>query len=210
MGSWCSGPRRSATGCLDDQLPIDVRQLKRLGALAIGQISEWTWTVAGDVHVAQVRAQPDRLTVRSDTSQRYARLDLALVKAPCTYGGIRHWFQCPGCMRSAAILYAAVGFVCRRCVSLPYRSQNRRAVGRALLRASRIRRRLGGTERIIDSAGRKPKGMHWRTYARLRRELDIQARICVGVFEEQLRRIHRSVPQLSAPADLHCDLRQGS
>lgn len=38
-------------------------------------------------------------------------------------------------------------------------------------RADRIRRRLGWDAGIANPSGGKPKGMHWRTFARLNVEL---------------------------------------
>ena len=41
-----------------------------------------------------------------------------------------------------------------------------------LLKAQAIRQRLGGTPCVGDDFPQKPKGMHWRTYNRLRQKAD--------------------------------------
>jgi len=89
---------------------------------------------------------------------------------PCHYGGHRAWFRCPadGCGRRVAILYYAGIFACRRCHQLAYWSQRCSASEGALRRAQAIRERLGGTGNMYCPFPVKPKGMHWRTYRRLR------------------------------------------
>jgi hypothetical protein len=48
-----------------------------------------------------------------------------------------------------------------------YRTQRDQAYDRASSRADRIRNRLGREPGILNDAGGKPKGMHWRTFERL-------------------------------------------
>jgi hypothetical protein len=94
---------------------------------------------------------------------------------PCHYGGQRAWFVCPGvrggvpCRRRVAKLYLLSRyFVCRHCLDLTYESRVEKPHYRALHKAQAIRRRLGGSASMIEPFPPKPKGMHWRTYQRLR------------------------------------------
>jgi hypothetical protein len=50
---------------------------------------------------------------------------------------------------------------------LAYESQQEDLIGRAQLKAQKIRMRLGGSGYPADLFPDKPKGMHWRTYERL-------------------------------------------
>jgi hypothetical protein len=78
------------------------------------------------------------------------------------------------CGRRVAVLYAAGElFACRRCYGLVYASQQESVSYRGLGKAQKIRMRLGGSADLFDEFPTKPKGMHWRTYDRLRRAHDI-------------------------------------
>jgi hypothetical protein len=96
----------------------------------------------------------------------------------CHLGGRRPWFVCPsnsnGCGRRVALLYG-VGelFACRRCYGLAYASQQEALHHRGLEKAQKIRMRLGGSPNMLDAFPDKPKGLHWRTYDRLRRAHDM-------------------------------------
>jgi hypothetical protein len=92
----------------------------------------------------------------------------------CNYGGRRAWLVCPvvGCGRRVAILYGGGIFACRHCFRLAYASQRESRDSRAMQRANSIRRRLGWGVGIANPAGGKPKGMHWRTFEKLKAEHD--------------------------------------
>ena len=80
--------------------------------------------------------------------------------------GIRRWFECPGRNLRSRILYGP-RFRCRLCHGLSYESQFESRAQRANRRARKIRRRLGGSDCLMDEFPSKPTGMHWRTYQRL-------------------------------------------
>jgi hypothetical protein len=91
---------------------------------------------------------------------------------PCNLGGRRAWFLCParGCGRRVAILYGGSIFACRHCHKLAYQCQRETDDDRAMRRADTIRRRLGWEPGILNGGGGKPKGMHWRTFERMKAE----------------------------------------
>lgn len=81
-------------------------------------------------------------------------------------------FICPDCTRRVATLYLKdLYFRCRRCGQLGYQSQRRSRATRALEKAARIKRQLGGMGEYAEPVPARPKGMHQKTYARLCREV---------------------------------------
>jgi hypothetical protein len=93
----------------------------------------------------------------------------------CHLGGQRPWFVCSVyrngqyCGRRAAVLYAGGKlFACRRCYGLAYASQQETPMYRGVGRAQKIRLKLGGSPNLLEPFPDRPKGMHRRTYARLR------------------------------------------
>lgn len=77
-------------------------------------------------------------------------------------------------------------FLCRHCYDLTYQSRRDNKMYRALYKAQRIRERLGGSANMTKPFPEKAKGMHWKTYWRLREEHD-EAEMEVRAAEERVR-----------------------
>lgn len=178
MGGRGSG-RRWRWGTKDlttQQRALDVRRLHREGILArhwerIG----WRWSDGGWIELCP---KPDLLLLvyryrghNTGGEWRDVEEEVRLDWTVPHYGGRRPWFLCPACSRRAAKLYGGARFLCRRCARLAYPSQNENVLDRRLRRANKIRLRLGGEPGMLTDFPWKPKGMHWRTYARLRQEV---------------------------------------
>jgi len=90
-------------------------------------------------------------------------------RTSCNYGGFRTWFLCPRCWQRVAVLYCAGKyFFCRYCYNLTYASQQVQRCDRLMMKARAIRERFGGSADLSAPFPEKPKGMHWKTYWRLR------------------------------------------
>jgi hypothetical protein len=108
----------------------------------------------------------------------------------CHLGGHRPWFVCSFsshgryCGRRVAVLYGAAElFACRHCYGLTYASQREALYLRDVGKAQKIRVRLGGSPVMSQAFPNKPKGMHWRTYKRLRHAHDVaEARSMMGLM----------------------------
>ena len=176
-GSGQYGGRPTTDGCRS----LDINRLHRDGCLRPGWRGTVHWSRDGEVVASiGVRATEGRITLtyryrRNDEEWQAVEEPVPIVWTPCHFGGSRPWFVCPGvvdgvpCGRRVGKLYGPGRyFLCRHCYRLAYQSQREQPHERALRRANAIRRRLGGEPGMLCPFPEKPKGMHWRTYERLR------------------------------------------
>jgi hypothetical protein len=159
---------------------IDVRELQLKTRLRPGLcfIKKWfrNGAPAGKVFIF---TRPDAIILvhracpPGDTESRIVELQVPIIWTKCHLGGRRPWFKCltitngEVCGRRVAKLYGRC-FECRRCMGLGYASQREIPLRRAGRRAQMIKMRLGGSNDPLDPFPQKPRGMHWRTYRRLR------------------------------------------
>ena len=130
-----------------------------------GSISWWTLTEDDQVTA---------LTLAYTVAGESVSYQVPLTWTPCHYGGQRPWFRCPEkrCDRRVAVLYGGKYFLCRHCHNLAYESTRENEASRYLRKAQTIRMKLGGSASIYECFPKKPKGMRWRTYDRLRSTAD--------------------------------------
>jgi hypothetical protein len=178
----------------EDCRSIDVRRWQREGRLRAGQIFSSSWQCNGEpVGSISVRTEADaavlmfRAKNRQDSDWKSVEQRVEIAWTECHLGGRRPWFVCPVytggryCGRRVALLYAAAElFACRSCYGLAYASQQEALGYRGLGKARKIRMRLGGGANVLEAFPDKPKGMHWRTYDRMRRAYDIAA-VRIGI-----------------------------
>jgi hypothetical protein len=181
-GNWYRFDMKTTT---DECHSVDVRYLHRNGLLKPGHWFSLRWSRAGSETgsirgVVEGDKRPERVVLlyrcRSGPGDEWENVKEAveLTRTSCNFGGERPWFICPGvvngvvCGRRVAVLYGPGRyFLCRHCYDLRYESQNENEMYRALRRAQKIRKRLGGSANMMEPFPEKPKGMHWRTYERL-------------------------------------------
>lgn len=175
MGSTGSG-RQGGGRCTDNMRALDVRKIHREGLLSPGRLFSWRWSCNGETTARiDLHVDVDRvfLSYRSrrhfDAEWESINYAVGFAWTPCTLGGRRVWWLCPGvgCGRRVAALYGGRLFACRHCHRLAYRSQRESERDRASREVNTIRRRLGWPAGFLNDTGGKPKGMHWRTYWRL-------------------------------------------
>ena len=179
MGGYGSGRRVSwaTRDTTAGAFGLSINRLHRGGELRPGCWSSWTWSLRGQpTGSISVWAENGhvRLSYQSsvgegqwETIEQCVRIEWT----PCHFGGARPWFCCPGigCGRRVGKLYGVgADFLCRHCHHLAYESQRENRAFRALRRAQTLRIRLGGSGSMGELFPEKPKGMHWRTYDRLR------------------------------------------
>ncbi|WP_247737263.1 hypothetical protein [Thauera aromatica] len=174
-----------------DYRRLDVRELHRAGVLTPGWSGGWCWYRRGEkVATVNVEVGEASIRLRYEATDRGERkgYDYAvrLARTGCTFGGARPWFLCPCCGRRVAILYGGSVFACRNCRELAYEVQREDGADRLARRADAIRERLGWEVGILNPDGWKPKGMHWRTFWRLKAEHDRLKGGALGAWAKRL------------------------
>ncbi len=190
MGGPGSG-RRGGCDVIADYRRLDVRQLQRASVLTPGWRCGWCWYRRGEkraeinIEVGDVSIQ---LRYRATDQGEWKDYDytVGLVRTGCNYGGERPWFLCPCCGRRVAILYGGAMFACRVCYGLAYAVQREDDADRLARRADAIRDRLGWEAGILNPDGWKPRGMHWRTFWRLKAEHDRLKGGALGAWAKRL------------------------
>jgi hypothetical protein len=105
-----------------------------------------------------------------------------LTQTTCNYGGVRHWFKCEYCHGRVGVLYLSGGqCACRKCFKLAYKSEREGYHGQQFRKADNLRARLGWQPGIAHPDGVKPKGMHWKTFNRMKAEHDFSVQKILGV-----------------------------
>ncbi len=177
MGGYGSGRRGDARDTTADYLRMDVRFMERQGYLRVFCGGSLHWSRRGERFASiNFRSESDRVVLSYKNRTRGEEWEsleypVLLERTPCNYGGFRSWFRCPasGCGRRTATLFGGRIFACRRCYGLAYESQRQLPHDRAADRAQKILDRLRAEHyTIFDTAPPRLKGMHRRTYERLR------------------------------------------
>lgn len=113
----------------------------------------------------EIRLDMRRLYLAGFSSLKIDGARVKIVTTPCNFGGERRWFICPGCDRRCVVLYKWLR--CRICLRARYRLEAYAPVDRMLLRAQRLRRKLGQENpNTIQPMPAKPHRMRSSTYMR--------------------------------------------
>jgi hypothetical protein len=181
MGGYGSGRRGWGKRKADSVLAVDIRVLHKSGNLEQpGTLTSFELRAAAGNCLASCHVQIGDGCIgvgwRARNGARNGEEEIkvarvVLEQTPCNFGGSRHWFICPNshCGRRVTTIYIVNGELgCRHCHKLVYACQAETIAGRAQSRQRKIRRRLGLGPSLYGEIVHKPKGMHWRTFCRLR------------------------------------------
>lgn len=172
-GTWYRWNRKASA---EEHQAIDIRLWHRRGLLVPGRAFSWQWSCGTEPRESiSVYVQPGAVVLdyryceHDEADWQPVRQPVYLTYTSCRFGGSRPWFACPCCGRRVALLYQCGGhFRCRHCSRLRYASQSEPQLDRIARRAHKIRQRLGASMDLTEGIWEKPKGMHWRTFERLR------------------------------------------
>ena len=197
MGGRGSGRRSSYNGRTEtsDSMPLDIRKIVRKGLLVPGSGFSWQWLmndrpvvgISIRVDLNQGMVLPYRMKSTIEVVEQQVQTQTSL----CHLGGQRHWFTCPRCRKRVAVLYAPGRyFACRQCGGLGYAAQKEGAGDRASTKADKLRKLLGLQAGILNDDSVKPKGMHWKTYKRLKSHHDALVQVSLHDIGRRLGFLH--------------------
>lgn len=161
---------------------IDVHTLHHRGMLTDRWIS--FVPILGWPRIAKIRAARHLvvLDLRDRTDPQHIRVSWT----PLNFGGMRPWLHCPCGRRVVKLFNGLAGYYCRQCFDNPrYAGQSKSTQGRRHFEACKLRLRLGGIASLTAPFPERPRGMHQKTYERLRRRADeLEARISPRLREK--------------------------
>ena len=185
MGGYGSGSRSNSKLTVDSQTTLDIRYLKKRGILKNGGSGSLFWASSRDKNtlLCSIDYRMEELGIRllykipaNDEAEPVSVDSLVLFDyTPCHYGGQRTWFICPNprCQRRVISLHHRWGyFLCRHCCDLNYQSQHESYFNRSLSKSHALCERLGVKAGESLAFSDKPKGMHWKTYNKLRQQAE--------------------------------------
>ena len=155
MGGIGSGARRSThIGNIEEMLALDIRALRRLGVVRIGEciIDTVRWNIGG-LSAPSARLRIDLsdierggvMTIIGDMADGAIKQNVAVEMVPSPFGGHRCFFICPFTARRCEVLYFAGGrFGSRGAQRLSYAVQGMDEVSRARRKTAKLRGRLCG------------------------------------------------------------------
>jgi len=172
--------RRTRRGLVEYAASIDIAFLTRTERIRLATASTGRLDVAAPLGAHRLTVQYDSDLTNLDHSfitfsfmsggSQHHQTVMLLVTRP-HLGGIRLWFVCPVTTKRTRILYLPDGrkqFASREAHNLAYRSQAESNLFRMITQAQNIRARLNGDLSIHGPFPPRPRGMHQRTYDRLR------------------------------------------
>lgn len=154
---------------------IELPYLRKRGMLRPGYFGSLSWKRGGEpsgnirfqMHESSMEVRY-RYRKTGQAEWQAVREHIPFAFTPQHLGGQRRWFVCLSCRRRCTVLYGGTHYRCRKCWNLAYQSQHEEPHDRALSQAQKLRQRLGGSPFTDEPFPEKPKGMHWRTYEKLK------------------------------------------
>lgn len=165
MGGLGSGAQRSThIGNVEEALALDIRVLRRLGVVLVGECICDTvhWSIdSRRTHSARLRVDLSDIerggimTVIADMIDGTLSQRIAINAIPSPLGGWRCYFFCPVTARRCEVLYYAGGrFASRDAQRLSYSVQNMTDFSRVQRKAAKLHSRLRGLNGLPRARGR--------------------------------------------------------
>lgn len=165
MGGIGSGARRSThIGNVEEMLALDIRKLRRLGVIQLGEciIDTLCWSIDG-LSTVHARLRVDLsdierggvMAISAEMPDGAIKQQIAIEIVPSPFGGHRCYFGCPITGQRCEVIYYVRGrFGSRDAQRLTYAVQGMNEASRARRKVAKLRRRLCGSGGQPRSRGR--------------------------------------------------------
>ena len=158
-----------------------LRLHRRAYALSLGACSQIFWVSFVPIlrWAGAIKIRASRYLVVVEWRDQVAPQQIRVSWTQCHLGGARPWIHCACERRVTRLFKGSAGYYCRQCLGNPrYACQAKSTQGRLHFEACKLRLRLGGTASLSAPFPERPRGMHRRTFERLRRRSEkLEARI---------------------------------
>ena len=154
MGGMGSGRPSSLPKTTGNSKHIDIRFLRKQGLLVPDGRGTLSWTRNGQsAGNFNIRVEPEKHIILSFSyrnrleSENWLKREcvIPLSTTPCQFGGVRHWLNCPRCMRRSEVVYMQdTSFYCLQCCRLLYPTQLEGTHGRACAKRNKLYKKLHG------------------------------------------------------------------
>lgn len=145
-------------------LRLDVNHLRRCGLLRGRAWTHWRWKISytgEELGSTGISSEEGRIVLSYQFKDTPVTFPIWLTSTPCTFGGTRPWFRCPGCYRRCGVVAFSRGtWACRKCLNLAYSSEAESA-------SDRLWRKQRKLEALVGEDWVRPNRMRYKTYERI-------------------------------------------
>jgi hypothetical protein len=192
MGGSGSGRWQRGKALTNERMRLDIGRMQADTRVVWSRCFRWNGGASVTVSFRQAVAVVE---TRLPGNSMY-QTDVELDTTPLHFGGHRVWWKCPCCHARVGVLYwQSWRWQCRKCAALVHPSTRETDDSRAFAKVNKVRDALGWGGGLASPMGGRPKGMHWKTYARLMQELADASVAAVGasgvVIERQMQRLEK-------------------
>lgn len=150
-------------------LCVRLADFKKRKCLTPGVWREWYWSRDGEKVASIIFTVTDtfiwfRYTIKDGEDNQFTvDKNILFTLTPCNFGGHRKWFLCCCGRKVATMFIRGQEIACRHCFNAVYPSQREDAIDRKW-------RKIHKLEAKLKDGRYRPKGMHWRIFARIKNE----------------------------------------
>lgn len=176
MGGTGSGARNRKTST-GDCINLNMKNIKEILKYPDNTDSTITWGNKNSISLRKESNNSIRISYNNiiNGEKRDHNYSIGINYTDCNYGGKRAWMKCPHCYERVTKLWLKRGvFYCRSCHDMNYFSSRISGDYTEIYnrKIKMIQGKLKAEYDVLQRYVPKPKGMHYKTYEKLTKELN--------------------------------------